>query len=152
MAIWQYTFFVFPNESLINNENNYSLFMTEDGFDSEPFWRIHQYTLKDFEPIGLILPLGKSWCKDLTVYGNLDSNCFTVMCSDGIVISASFRINYTIDYESILNQIIEFCILNGFVLMDQEQNIVKMNTLTINQIIFNSPQLKMLNKLSQKPE
>lgn len=148
MAIWQYTFQVLPKES-INTLTNDSFFNSADeGFDDELLWK--QYPLKKgfFNKINSILKKTKSWSSDIDLYGNQESNCFEVLSdSEGNAISVSFRIDFTSNYEFILSHVIEFCGLNGLLILDEGLNIVPWNYEQVKNIIKNSPQVKKYNEL-----
>ena len=88
MAIWQYHFDLLPSEYIIPGETNFQIFVEELGFNDKIFWENSKYTIEDFEPIGKLLPVGESWSKKLTVFGDLTSNCFEVWCKNGIVYGA----------------------------------------------------------------
>lgn len=152
MALWQYTFYLMPNEIFSHEEKNFKISIDDFGSESVVFWWQFGYGKQTFKTIERFLPLGKTWSKDLTVFGELDSNCFEVFCENEVVIDVSFRINYKSQYDFILSEIIEFCILNGFAVLDEELNFVDLNLTSMKQIIGNAPQVKLYDKLSQKPE
>ena len=135
MALWQYTFHLLPN---INGEldvKNFSLENNEDGFDDSSFWVTERIDRAFFSKISAILPIGKSWSKNIDLYGDEKSNCFTVFVKDNIVQSVSFRVDITSNYEHVLTGIVDFCILNGFVIIDEDLKIIPLNYLTIKTIL-----------------
>lgn len=154
MAIWQYTFQVLTKDSF----NSIGSPMVTEGswFDEEPYWQhksIERYLFSNLESI---LGKGKSWSDKIDVYGDLESNCFEVLFDDqcSTVLSASFRINFISDYEDILRRIIEFCLLNGLVILDENLHIVPLNVETVKSIIENATQVRKYNKLlnSKSPD
>jgi len=84
---------------------------------------------------------------DLLIFGNLESNCFEIYSENNLVQSVSFRINFTINYETILNQIVGFCILKGLMILDESLNIVPLNVEIVKSVILNAPQVKRYNQL-----
>jgi hypothetical protein len=88
---------------------------------------------------------------EIDLYGNQESNFFQVIFENNIVLSVSFRIDYTSNYEPILNQIVEYCLHRGLIILDEDLNLVPFNLETFAGIIYNSPQVKMYKKLSKGP-
>lgn len=137
MAIWQYGFFVLPKDAW--KEIGSVGIDKEWGFDDEPFWKFIPTKPSVFEVISKILPNGDSWIDNNTVYGNSESNAFEVLEKDGCILSVSFRIDFTTEYEPILNQIIEFLQQNDFIILssvDLEE--IPLNTFSIELVIKNS--------------
>lgn len=145
MALWQIGFFVLPKES-IEYIDSFKV-SEEHTFDDAPYWEAKQISPSLFNPIGLFLPQGKSWAPYLTMYGDENSNRFAVISENDIVESVSFRIDFTSDYEKIVNEIIEFCILNGLIIIDEELNLVPLHFESVNSSIKHAPQVKKYNDL-----
>lgn len=151
MAIWQYTFQVLPKES-VNALPEYFLFNhTNEGFDDELYWKKYPLKISFFDTINSILQKTESWSSDIDLYGNLESNCFEVLSdNDGNTLSVSFRIDFTSNYESILSHIIEFCGLNGLIILDENLNILPWNYEQVESVISNSSRVKKYNELSEE--
>jgi len=146
MAIWQYNFYIIPkfNETI----DNLSDFRDEDGlFDDEVIWHIRSVSPSLFNNINKILPIGKSWSEYLILFGHEETNCFEIFHENDIVDSVSFRIDFRSDYEYILHSILDFVQLNDLQILDEELNIIKPNSVTIENLIKNSQQYKMYYKL-----
>lgn len=146
MALWQYTFHVLPGESvalspLLNFKED------QDGFDDEPFWRYSRLERSFFYKIDNILPKRKSWSSEIDLYGNPESNCFEVLFEENYVSSVSFRIDFTNNYEKVLIDLIEFCILHSLIILNEELEVAPLNFELIKKIIENSSQVKKYNKL-----
>lgn len=150
MALWQIGFFVLPKES-IKHIDSFKV-SDEHTFDDAPYWNTKRISPSLFNPIGFFLPQSKSWAEYLTMYGDENSNRFEIVSENDIVESVSFRIDFTSDYEKILNEIIEFCILNGLIILDEDLNLVPLNNEQVQSIIRNSPQVKRYNELSEEDE
>lgn len=150
MALWQYTFQILTKESFDSLSKKGALLIDDDlGFDETPFWLYKSVNSPFFADLELILHKNKSWSDEIDLYGDQESNCIEIFFDKQkeIVISASIRIDFTSDYEDILSQIIEFCILRGLILLDENLQITPLNLETIKNIIENAPQVKMYNKL-----
>lgn len=153
MALWQYTFQVLPKESIEVLSPDHYLKKGVSGFDDEPYWKLNPVNKIAFYSIQEILPKTKSWSNEIELYGNQDSNCFEVLFDNkGEVLSASFRIDFRSSYEKILSQIIEFCLLNGLVILDEGLNIVPLNHEQVQSVVRNSPQVKRYKGLSEEDE
>ena len=148
MALWQYMFHVLPKEAVQNTSTDFNFINDEEGFDDAPFWENLQIECSFFENISKILPRGKSWSEMRILYGNQESNCFEVLFENNMVVSVSFRIDFTSKYELILNELIEFFILNGLIILDENLNILPLNIEIIEGVIKNSPQFKKYDELS----
>lgn len=148
MAIWQVGFFVLP-KVCISEIRNLKI-SNEFTFDDAPFWSAHKTTIDYFEDIGVLLPKNKSWADYITLFGNENSNRFEIVSENNIVESVAFRIDFTSHYEGLLHGIIEFCILKGLIILDEELNIVPLNYESAKSIIENAPQIKKYNELINK--
>jgi hypothetical protein len=151
MAVWQYTFQVLPRESVNTFAEDFFFNRKDEVFDDEPYWKKYPLKKNFFSKIDSILKKAKSWSNDINLYGNQESNCFEVLSdSEDYVLSVSFRIDFTSNYESVLSYIIEFCSLKGLIILDEELNVVSLNYEQVQSVIRNSPQLKWYNELSKK--
>jgi hypothetical protein len=151
MAIWQYTFHVLPKESVETLSSEYHFIKGEDGFDDEPFWKLNPVNRGFFQPMLKILPKNKSWSNEIDLYGNQESNCLEVIFQEGgNIISVSFRIDFRGNYEMILSNIVEFCLRNGLVILDESLSIVPLNCEQVKSIINFSPQMKKYIVLTKK--
>lgn len=142
MALWQYTFHILPKESVETLLDSHPLSISDDGFDDSVYWEFKPVRRDVFKKIGQILPETRSWCSDIDQYGSLESNCFEVLHENERVLSASFRIDYTTNYEPLLRLLIEFLVLHDMALLDEEFNVLHMNVETIHQVIGHSQQVK----------
>jgi hypothetical protein len=145
MALWQIDFFILPQDCKSQISN---LKISEEfTFDDAPFWNENKTSLDYFEDIGKFLQKNKSWADYITLYGYENSNRLEVISENNIVESVAFRIDFTSDYELVLNGIIEFCILKGLIILDQNLNIVPLNFETAKSIVNNAPQVIKYNNL-----
>lgn len=139
MALWQVGFFVIPKESL---DLGIPIKLSEeDSFDDSLFWEYLNLNPSFFDSIGAILPKKKSWSRNIILYGEENSNRFEVFFESEIIVSVSFRINFTSNYEDILRQLIEFFLYNNLIILDEKINIIPLNFEGVKGIIENSPQV-----------
>lgn len=151
MAIWQYTFHVLHKESVSSLSNDYFFNHDDEGFDDELFWRKYPLKKNFFYEINSVLKRATSWSNYIDLYGNQESNCFEVLFDErDNVLSVSFRIDFRSNYKSIVRHIIEFCILNGLIILDEDLNIAPLNYEQVENIIETSSQVKKYNELSEK--
>lgn len=147
MALWQYTFHILPKESLPGHLPGFVFSKNNEEFDDSLFWKAQQVKDSFFDEISLILPKKISWSKKISLYGNQESNCIEVLSENNLVLSVSFRIDFTSNYEDILNALIDFFIVKGLLVIDEELKIISLNSLTIKITIESSPQYKKYKKL-----
>jgi len=151
MALWQYTFQVLTKESYDSLYKDIGFPIEDDCFDDEPYWQYKPINRSLFAGIELILSKNKSWSSKTDLYGDEESNCFEVLFDEqNIVLSVSFRIDFTSDYENTLKRIIDFCILNDLVILDENLNTVPLKFEVAKYIIENAIQVGMYNKLKDK--
>lgn len=129
MALWQNTFIIIPSESLkIINEVEFD----EDNlFDDSILWKERDYKISSFDSIDLIFTKAESWSESLLIWGDIHSNCFKVFTENGEVSSVSFRIDFTSEYEFVLSEIIQFCIISNFSILDIELTQIPLNLVSI---------------------
>lgn len=142
MAIWQYTFHILPKEST----KQYNI---KEGIENDLFWKITPIQKTHFNEVDLILPLNKSWSDEIDLYGSVESNCLEVLFNktDNTIVSVSFRINFSSSYEAILNSLIQFFILKGLIIVNEEFDLTPINYEVIKTTIEISPQFIKYNKL-----
>lgn len=146
MAIWQYTFFLVPAASI--NIVDLVDIKTSDGLvDDEYFWTLSTIDLSVFAPINAFMPQRESWSRNIMQFGELEKNCCEIFIEDQHVVSVSFRVDFTSDYLSLLDSMIEFCLFNGISILDEHFSPVPLNTLSIASLMQASPQFNLINKL-----
>lgn len=149
MALWQYAFHIFTKESFDSLHLRFPLSLAKFGFDDEAYWQFKAIDKSYFYDIGVILKKGKSWSNEIDLYGNQESNCLEVFfdSTSNVIKSVSFRIDFTSNYEIILRNIIEFCILKKLIILDENLQAVVLNYEIAKSIIENAPQKRKYNKL-----
>lgn len=154
MAIWQYNFTLIPKEALKKGTSHLEKHLDEEGFlDDESCWLIEPLKVNFFNKIEILLPRNKSWSDDIILFGNQDSNRFEVYKNiNDNVISVSFRIDYTSEYEEILRGIINFVQLNNLIILDEKMKLLDNNFISIKHHIENSEQRFVYDKLSNKKD
>lgn len=153
MAIWQYNFIVIP-KTIFDGKSGLETYIDKEGFlDDDVCWLKEPINIDFFNQIEQFLPRNKSWSNDIVLFGDQDSNRFEVYKNkDDIVISVSFRIDYTSEYEDILRSVINFIEMNNLAILDEKLNLLSNNYLTIKSQIENSDQQTIYRKLSDKKD
>ncbi|TLV02480.1 hypothetical protein [Dyadobacter luticola] len=146
MAIWQYHFILVPAASI--DTVNFDDFQTSDGLvDDERFWTVFPMDVSAFMPIKTFIPQKQSWSENIVQFGELDKSCCEIFMEDQRVVSVRFRVDFTSDYSSLLDSMIEFCLFNGISILDEHLSSVPLNALAIALLMQDSPQFHMMNKL-----
>ena len=152
MALWQYTFQILTKESFESLQEDSKLSPEDNVFDEEPYWQLKLIHKSYFEEIENILEKGRAWSKEIALYGNQESNCIEIFfdSKSNVVKSVSLRIDFTSNYELILSNIIEFCILKGLIILDEKLQVVPLNYDSVRSIIESAPQVSKYNGLKSK--
>lgn len=137
MALWQYEFYVLPQTAFSDKPPDFH-FDWENGFDPAQYWDDPCYTRSSFGEIAKILPQGKSWSKEIDLYGDQESHSLEVLFSGEIIQDVSLRIDFRLDYSSILDALIEFFIIKGMSLTDHELTNIPLNLTSVINIIESS--------------
>lgn len=143
MALWQIFFYILPDTT----DTCVSFCKTID-FDDSVFWKKLNIKKDFFMFLKNILPLNKSWTSSIDLYGHQESNCIEVMGDElGNVESVSFRIDFTSEYDKILDYIIKFCKNNNFYILDSELNKIKLDSKEFVKYINKAPNVKKYKDL-----
>lgn len=148
MALWQNTFYVLPKQKALEISPALIFAKSEDGFDDSVFWIGGKFKTDFFYPINNFLPQLKSSYKGSIAFGDFTSNCFEIFHENGYVVSVSFRIDYRSHYENILDKILEFLLIHGFIIIDENLEVMPLNLDSIKEKIEGSPQYAKYKKLS----
>ncbi|MFN8337538.1 MAG: hypothetical protein U0T36_00805 [Saprospiraceae bacterium] len=155
MALWQYTFQILPKRSFSVLKDDIQIFDENNLFDDEPYWKFEPINKNYFEGLERLLMKGKSWSKEIYLFGSEESNCLEVLfdLQTDNVKSVSLRIDFTSEFETVLRGVIDFCIYNELIILDEKLQIVPLNYESVSHIINNSSQFKRYNELQeQRPE
>lgn len=158
MSIYQNTYFIIPKES------DYSLFeglnllaFFEDGFFYDHLlWESNKINYEEIEKylFSKGFDLGESWSKDLKIFGDNDFNCIKFLIENGKITSASFRINFTTDFDYFVKSTIEFCDRFNFFIIDNDLTILENDFDKIKSNLLNSKAFgnykKFFDKKSEK--
>lgn len=145
MALWQIGFFILPHDALDNQE--FFNISEEHCFDDSPCWIPKKMPVSMFDPIGSFLPKSKSWADYLIMFGTENSNRLTIVQEAHLIESVSFRIDFTSAYSDVLRQIIEFCIQNRLIILDNDLRGVPLNFEAAKRVVENAPEVKKYNSL-----
>ncbi|SHL79013.1 hypothetical protein [Chryseobacterium polytrichastri] len=118
MAVWQHVFYLAEKGSLADLSAT-NEFIDGKHFNEASHWKYSNKSRNLFFEIDGILKKNKLWSDKIDLYGIQDSNCLEVVF-DNIdnITSASFRIDFRHSYESVLRELIVFCILKGLVIIN----------------------------------
>jgi len=114
--------------------------MEEEGFlEDDLFWKNLNYEYKEYEEYFINnFEIGDSWSRKIKIFGDNDINCIKVFIENGFIASISCRVNFKTDYSRFLNEVIKFCELNDFLVVDNELNTLSLDFEAINENIMNS--------------
>ena len=149
MALWQYNFSILPKYNSCDFSLSIQLEKKDGCFDMEHLWKLSKTKLDCFDLFATILPRNKSWSKSIILFGKEDTNCVEILVEDGSVIDVSVRIDFTTEYTSLLTDIVEFCIMKEFIMVDEQLNVVPLRVVEILTLIEHSPQREKFNLLSK---
>ena len=107
MAIWQYTFFIIPNNNL--PLDNFSPIIDEEGlFNDNVYWSNKETHISFFEEIGNIIPKNKSWSQQIVLFGKENTNCIEVFNENEYIYIVLLNMLHRKDYSFILNRLFHF--------------------------------------------
>lgn len=138
---------VVPEKNVLKKESFTNMKIDEKYYFETNFWG-NEYKSDYFETLDKILPKRRSWSNDIIYFGQEDSNVLKVIIENNKVVEVILRIDFRTDYLFLLNEILEFCRLRGFILLDENLNIMPFNSSIIIRTIENSPQYNKLKELS----
>lgn len=138
MAIWQYDIFIIPN----NEKDLIKKKTTSDKklilFDDSVFWKDKKISIEEFESIKLMLKQGKSWSKNLIVYGELEGSCLEIFLNNQSVCSVSIRLDFRTEYIKFLEAVIDICKKHDLIMLDTNMTILPLESEKIKQLIDQS--------------
>ena len=140
MSLNQIGFFVLPKDCLNKTSDNNNFELDENGyFDDELLWNKHQTHYSFFNEIADILPLNISWSKNIVLFGNQNSNRLEVLYDkNGIILSVSFRLDFTSNYEILLIKLLNFFKSNDLIVIDEKLNVTELKYSIFEEIITRS--------------
>jgi len=144
MAIWQYTFEIIPRKSLVTI--GVTDFLTDGDYEKYNFWENFDEGINFFISLVVEIGMNESWSEDVVIYGNEESTCIKIFLENDKITGVIVRIDIRYNYSLILNSIIQFCISNGLVILD-DLKILDLDASIISQRIINSDQIAMYKKL-----
>lgn len=107
MAIWQYQLFLLPKEEIKSYFKN-DLFISEDDLNEIDWWKYSELKPMDFSVFSKILPQSKSWSDDITIYGNVDSDCIEVIVENNKIKEVSIRIDLRYSNKQLIADLCKF--------------------------------------------
>lgn len=150
MAIWQYRMILLPKESLVKHLGELHEKVNDKDYNRIDFWAGTKYSSSIFSYFDQILPKNKSWSDEIILYGDTNSNCIEIVEENDSISEAIIRIDFRTEYSLALNAVLEFCILNSLILLDNNLRIMDLNETNINVQIFNSKEYKKYKVLEDQ--
>ena len=144
MAIWQYTIELIPKRAL--PDLGASGFITLENYDNVNYWKDFDLQIEFFDSLTSSLKRSKSWCDEIVLFGDKDSTCIQIFIDLDKISGINVRLDIRTNYSNILNNLIEFCQMKEFVILDNLKILV-LNEIAITQHIQNSDQLDSYNRL-----
>ncbi|ACU03271.1 hypothetical protein [Pedobacter heparinus] len=148
MAIWQYTIEIIPRGAL--SDLGTSGFITLDDYNNFDFWGNFDLGIEFFDSLTAGLERSRSWSDEIILYGDSESTCIRFFLEESKISGIDVRIDFRYNYSEILNSVIEFCHLNGFVILDNLE-ILGLNSTFIVHHIEKSEQFITYKRLFGDP-
>lgn len=154
MAIWQVNFNVVPKSATqtYDFEAYLAECVAEGAFETGQFWKELSTTDPFFDKINEFLPKTKSWTESITLFGLQESNRFEVFSVNGFVDSVSFDIDFTSDFQDVLQRLIEFLKENELVVFSERFKLIELDFNSFLDEIRNSRGLEVYRFLTEKKE
>ena len=153
MALHQCTYFIVPKTGNYNlfSGLNLDTFKDDDFFEDHYFWnKIELDISKIFEYLEEKLEEGKSWSDELKIYGDIDHNCIKVFIEHNKILSISLRVDFIVDYSLFLYNVIDFCKIFNFLIVDSDLNILYLDFYEIKKNIECSKNFSNYRNLGDK--
>ncbi len=149
MAIWQYQFYMVPEEELSSYFKNEDLISYNDLSEIE-WWKYRQLDINSLDTFVNLLPQKKSWSKDIIIFGNEDSSCIEILLQNNWIIEISIRIDLRLDYKNFIKLLCEYALNHNCMFLNDKLEILYPNLDSLEKDILNYPLYKaFLNKLKK---
>lgn len=143
MAIWQYAFYLLPEESVIDFSEELESEFTDQEFDDEKFWLKTPHKRDVFYDLEGILPKKSSWNFKIDLYGDIETNCIEVLFNNEFyVVSIMLRLDFSKEYNTILNNVVNYCKLKKLVIISKELKLLALNYEEVDNAVRQSKQLE----------
>lgn len=142
MAIWQYQFYMVPEEELDSYFRNEDLISYEDLSEIE-WWKYRQLDITSFDTFISLLPKKKSWSKDIIIFGDDDSSCIEILLEKNRIVEISIRVDLRLDYINFINLLCEYALNNKCMFLNYKLEILYPNLEALEKDILSYPTYKM---------
>ena len=105
MATWQFDIALVPIAALAADPDLLAKSVTADGIESGPWWSEYREESDLEDKLNQILPKGKSWHDDLSVWGDEEGNRIDLFRDKGVLESLSVRIDARVDKADFLDAV-----------------------------------------------
>jgi len=144
MALWQYAFQLIPKNCGITDGDVIS--RNELSVDMN-FWQPINFNKIDTSEINAVLPMTKSWSKDLVLFGTIDSSFISFYLENKLITEVELRIDLRKDLNGFLRKLSLINFLHDVLLIDEVGYVSKFNMPLIVHKIINSIHYANFNKI-----
>jgi len=124
-------------------------FREEEFFEDDAFWNINEMeTTRILEYLNQRFEEEVSWSTEMKIYGKLDHDCIKIILDTNKIVSMSFRIDFTSNFDLFLQHILNFCDSFQLLIVDFDLNILELDFFQVKENITNSQNFKNYRKLS----
>lgn len=142
MALWQYKFRIIPSPSrMFGSEDNSDKPLGERSVDEETLWNQARISVDVFDSIKTVLPKADSWNDTHLIYGDLETTCLELGNKNGVIEYASVRVDFRTDFMEVLKALIPVLESNELTLLDENFDLVPLDTAHIRDIVLSAPKV-----------
>ena len=123
MALWQYSFWAIPRNSILEKYGIIPKAITEDAFNDTEWFK--DINIDIFIDSIKYLNKNEHWNLHTTFFGNYESNCIQISYDNNIIKEIFLRIDLRDDYNDFVNSISTSLLSCGLILLDEELNSIQ---------------------------
>lgn len=122
MAVWQYSFWTIPKDSLVQKYGNVPKKITENDFN-DLIW-FDKFNKNNLIKKINFLPSNTHWNDTTLFWGTYESDSIAITIEHSFIRDIYIRIDLRNNYILMLEKIIELLSTNGLYILDEELNII----------------------------
>lgn len=139
MAVWQVQFELLPLALAKSQGLVPGMVLSSERRLAGDWWRRQALPMPALQCLAEVFPPGKTWTKDLAVYGDLEKSCLSILSDEGVLSEMQLRFDLrTLTREELL-VVIEFCRLAAALLITDENKIIEPTSNAVINEIRQSP-------------
>lgn len=135
MAFWQYSFWVIPKKKVEEEYGNIPKTISESDFNSIEWF--NSYSEKEFLETIDYLSSGFHWCKDVTFFGDLESDCIEIYYENNKPCEVFLRIDLTKNFSLMAKKMMGSIKAGKLIILDEDLRIITDNTYEFSSRIGN---------------